>query len=228
MEFNSDKFELLRYRLRGSTVQNLTGYKSNIGSEIEEKALVKDLGVKLSSDTTFSGHIGEKVASVKTKIGWVLRIFRTRECQPMLALWKQLILCDLDYCSQLWNSSKTGDIQALKLLQRSYLHCINGMQGLNYWEQLGELKLYPLECCQERYIAIYIWHILEDHGPNFDMTLVSFQWHPRCGRECLVPRVSGTASSSIQRVCYCSLPIKGPGIFNSLARSVRNITGYNV
>ena len=83
--------ELLSYRLMGSTVQNSAGYKSNIGSEIEEKAHVKDRGVKLSSDATFSGHIGEKVASVKTKIGWVLRTFRTQERQPMLALWKQLI-----------------------------------------------------------------------------------------------------------------------------------------
>ena len=228
MEFNSDKFELLRYRLRGSTVKNSTGYKSNIGTKIEEKAHVKDLGVKLSSDATFSVHNGEKVASVKTKIRWVLRTFRTRERQPMLALWKQLILCDLDYCSQLWNPSKTGDIQALELLQRSYLCCISGMQGLNYWGQLGKLKLYSLEHRWERYIAIYIWHILESHVPNFNMTLVSFHWHPRCGRECLIHRVSGTTSSSIQRVHYCSLPIKGPSSFSSLLRSFRNITGCNL
>ena len=142
----------------------------------------------------------------------------------MLALWKQLILCDLDYCSQLWNPSKTGDIQPLELFQRSYLHCINGMQRLHYWKQLGVLKLYSWE----RYIAIYIWHILGGHVPNFDMTPLSFQWLPRRGRECLVPRVSGTASSSFQRVHYCSLPIKGPSIFSSLPRSVRNITGCNV
>ena len=116
----------------------------------------------------------------------------------MLALRKQVILCDLDYCSQLWNPSKTGDIQALELLQRSYLFCINGMQSLNYWEQLGELKLCSLERRRERYIAVYIWRILEGHVPNSDMTPVSFQWHRRRGRECLVPRVLGTASSSIQ------------------------------
>ena len=102
------------------------------------------------------------------------------------------------------------------------------MQGFNHWEQLGELKLYSLKCCQERYIAIYIWCILEGHVPNFDMTPVSFQWHPRRDRGCLISRVSGTVSSSIQRVHYCSLPIKGPSIFNSLPRSVRNITGCNV
>ena len=176
--------------------------------------------MKLSSDATFSEHIGEKVTSVKTKIGWVLSTFRTRERQPMLALWKQQILFDLDYCSQLWNSSKTGDIHAAELLQRSNLRCINGMQGLNYWEQMGELKLYSLERRRKKYIAIYIWRILEGHVPNFDMTPVPFQWHPRRGRECLIPRVSGAASSSIRRVCYCSLPIKGPSIFNSLPRFV--------
>ena len=102
------------------------------------------------------------------------------------------------------------------------------MQVLNYWEQLWKLKLYSLEHRRERCIAINIWHILEGHVPSFDMTPISFQWHPRRGRECLVPRVSGTASSSIQKVRYCSLPIKGPSIFNSLSQSVRNITDCNM
>ena len=88
--------------------------------------------------------------------------------------------------------------------------------------------------CSGKYIDIYFilkityLLILEGHVSHFDMAPVSFQWHPRCGRECLVPRVSGTASSSIQRVRYCSLPIKGPSICSSLPRSVRNITGCNM
>ena len=228
MEFNSDKFELLRYRLRGSSVQDSLGYNSSTGSEIEEMTQVRDLGVTLSNDATFSEHISERIASVRTKIGWVLRTFRTRERLPMLTLWKQLILCDLDYCSQLWNPSKIGDIQALELLQRAYLRCIDGIQGLNYWEQLKELKLYSLERRRERYIAIYTWRILEGHVPNFDISKISSQWHPRRGRECLVPRVLGSAPSSVQRIRYNSLPIKGPRIFNSLPQSVRNITDCDV
>ena len=228
MEFNSDKFELLRYRLRGSTAQNSSGYKSDTGSEIEEKPNITDLGVMLSNDATFSEHISERVTSVKSKIGWVLRTFRTRGRLPMLTLWKQLILCDLDYCSQLWSPSRTCDMQALELLQRSFVRCISGMQGLNYWEQLRELKLYSLERRRERYIAIYIWRILEGHVPNFDITTIFSQWHPRRGRECLVPRVLGSAPSSVQRVCYDSLPIRGPRIFNSLPQSIRNITNVDV
>ena len=145
----------------------------------------------------------------------------------MLVLWKQLILCDLDYCSRLWNPSKTSDIQALELLQRSYLCCINGMQGLNYWEQLGKLKLYSLER-RRGIVPSKSGTFLRATFPILIRPLVSFQWHRRRGRECLVPRVSVTASSSIQRVRYCSLPVKGPSIFNYLPRSVRNITGCNV
>ena len=228
MEFNSDKFELLRYRLRGSTVQSSLGYRSGVGSEIVEKSNIIDLGVMLSNDATFSEHINEKVTAVKAKIGWVLRTFRNRGCLLMLTLWKQLILCDLDYCSQLWSPSKTGDIQALELLQRSFVRCINGMRGLNYWEQLRKLRLYSLERRRERYIAIYIWRILEGHVPNFDVTTISSQWHPRRGRECLVPRILSSAPSSIQRVRYDSLPIKGSRIFNSLPQYIRNITDVDV
>lgn len=228
MQFNSDKFELLRYKLKGSEVQNSTSYKSNDGSEIEEKVHIRDLGVTLSNDASFSEHITEMTKSVKSKIGWVLRTFKTRERRPMLTLWKQLVLCDLDYCSQLWNPGKTGDVQALELLQRSYLRRIAGMQAYNYWEQLKELKLFSLERRRERYIAIYIWRMLEGQVPNFEKTPVSFQWHQRRGRECHVPRVMASAPSSIQRVRYNSLSIKGPKIFNSLPMSIRNITGCEV
>ena len=76
------------------------------------------------------------------------------------------VLCTHSYIYiYIYKKKKTGDIQALELLQRSYLRCINGMQGLNYWEQLGELKLFSLERCRERYIAIYICTFLRAMFP---------------------------------------------------------------
>ena len=78
----------------------------------------------------------------------------------------------------------------------------------------------------EVYCHLYLVH-LEGHVPNFDMTPVSFQWHPRHGRECLVPRVSGTASSSIQSSLLFSA-YEGFKYLNSLLWSVKNITGCNV
>ena len=228
MEFNSDKFEIIRYKVKSSTVQESTSYSSDMGSTIEEKTHLRDLGVTLSNDATFTKYISEKITSLKATTGWVLRTFRTRERQPMLTLWKQLILCHHDYCSQLWNPGKIGDIQALELVQRSYIRHIRGLQHLTYWEQLKKLGLYSLERRRERYIAIYIWRILEGHVPNFETTPISSQWHPRRGRECRVPRVLSTAPSHIQKIRYSSLMVMGPRIFNSLPQPIRNLTVCNV
>ena len=45
----------------------------------------------------------------------------TREVIPMLTLWKSLVQCKLDYCSQLWSPARKGDIQAIEMVQNSFL-----------------------------------------------------------------------------------------------------------
>ena len=83
--FNSDKFELIRYKTKNSKdTQIETSYLSNNGSTIEEKQHVRDLGVTLSNDATFTQHITERCEMVKSKIAWILRTFQTRHPIPML------------------------------------------------------------------------------------------------------------------------------------------------
>ena len=53
MIFNSDKFECLRYWPKENTKPDFT-YKSPDGTEIEEKEHLRDLGVQIASDLTFS------------------------------------------------------------------------------------------------------------------------------------------------------------------------------
>ena len=183
----------------------------------------------MSNDASFSIYINEKVAAMNSKISWVLRSFKTRDRLPMLTLWKQLILSDHDYCSQLWSPDKVGDIQSLELLQRSYLRKIHGMQSLSYWDQLQQLGLYSLERRRERYIATYVWKILEGIAPNIsDDHGISAQKHPRRGRECRVPKVSTSSPSRIRTIRFSSFAVKGPRIFNSLPKHLRNFTGGTV
>lgn len=111
----------------------------------------------MSNDGTFTRYIQEKVVKIKSKTAWVLRTFKSREQHLMMTLWKQLILSDHDYCSQLWSPDRVGEIQELEMLQRSYLRRVKDLQHLNYWEQLKKLNLYSLERRRERYIAIYVW-----------------------------------------------------------------------
>ena len=226
MNFNSDKFELLRYRSKHSkTVQLNSVYHSDNAQIIEEKQHVRDLGITMSNDATFSTHIQNKCTSIKSKIAWVLRTFKTRDPLPMLTLWKTQIMCHLDYCSQLWSPCKTGNIQSLELLQKAFFTRIRGMQSMSYWDQLIHLKAFSLERRRERYQIIYTWRMLEGQVPNFVCTVIESYINPRRGRLCKVPVVSTSAPCSIQTIRLSSLPFRGPRLFNSLPRSLRNLTG---
>ena len=57
MSFNNNKFELLSYGINSEIKEN-SKYFAPDGSEIENKSLVKDLGVMMSSGS-FSEHINK-------------------------------------------------------------------------------------------------------------------------------------------------------------------------
>ena len=232
MELNGDKFECLRYG-PNKDLQSSTTYLSYTGQAIQEKDHVKDLGVAMGRDGTFSMHITKVVSEAERQCSWVLRTFATRQKLPMLTLWRSLVQSKLDYCSQLWCPLAKGDIQTMEMIQRSFLRKILGMNQLTYWEQLRTLNLYSLERHRERYRIIYILHILEGHMPNVLSTnnqtpKITAKWHPRRGRECMVPAIEQAAPASIQKLQYVSLPIHGQQLFNTLPPEIHNLTNLSV
>ena len=77
MDFNSSKFELLRYG-RNQELKSTTSYTNNNKSEIEEKPIVKDLGVIMSNSGEFKDHIAKVTETVRNLSAWILRSFRSR------------------------------------------------------------------------------------------------------------------------------------------------------
>ena len=142
----------------------------------------------------------------------------------MLTLWKSLVLPIFDYCSQLYNPFKVGEIQQLEMVQRSFIRKINGMHGLTYWEQLQRLKLFSLERRRERYRIIYIWKILERIVPNFTEQNdgIEVLHSDRRGRTCFQPAVQ---RSPYQELRNASLAVQGVKLFNSIPKYLRNLTG---
>ena len=130
---------------------------SSSNTTIEEKAHVCGLGITLSNSADFKQHITAKVSILKNRVIWILRTFRTRDQLPMLTLWKQLALCEHDYCCQIWSPSRAAEVQALEAVQRAFVKNIRGIQDLSYWQQLKELKLNSLERRRKHYIIIYTW-----------------------------------------------------------------------
>ena len=146
----------------------------------------------------------------------------------MLTLWKTQILHHLDYCSQLWSPSKTGDIQSLELLQKYFLTRIRGMYSLCYWDQLSRLQMYSLERRRERYQIIYTWRIIEKQVPNLEITPIQSYKVQRHGRLCRIPVVPSNTRKAVQTIRYSTLSHVGPRLFNSLPKYLRDASGCSV
>ena len=125
-----------------------------------------------------------------------------------------------------------GGIQSIEMVQRQFLRKISGMQNISYWQQLKQLRLYSLERRRERYRIIYVWRILEGQVPNLSTDgqtpKITAKWHPRRGRECIIPTVTKTAPPAVKSLVYASLPVHGQQLFNSLPIDVRNVTQCSV
>ena len=228
MLFNSTKFECMRYGAN-EHIKNTTSYLSDTSKVIERKTSVRDLGVTMTDDATFKLHITEAVKSATEKCGWIHRTFQTRDPEAMLTLWKSLVQWRLDYCSQLWSPASLNLTQELEMVQRAFVKKMNGMSSLSYWEQLQKLGLYSQERRRDRYMAIYIWRILELQVPDFtqqnQITENCSPINSRNGRLCRIPHVKSTATCKVKTLLHASLAINGCQIFNSLPKYIRNLTG---
>ena len=107
MEFNSSKFELLRYG-KDEVLKLCTHYLNNNGFIIDRKSQVTDLGVTVSDTLEFKDHCNLVVKKGRSMSSWVLRTFRNRSQKCMLPLYKTLVLKRMEYCSQLWSSSSSS------------------------------------------------------------------------------------------------------------------------
>ena len=101
MTLNGDKFEHLQ--VGKNLKQENYSYKDPSGNTITEKKYIKDLGVYLTDNLSWSKQIDEVVAKARAMSGWALRTFSARDKNTMLTLWNSQIRPVLDYCSPLWS-----------------------------------------------------------------------------------------------------------------------------
>jgi ribonuclease P/MRP protein subunit RPP40 len=221
MVFNGDKFEALRY-WPGRTAKPATSYLDPDGNPIEEKSHLRDLGVQLGDDCTFSAHVENTVAAGNKLAGWALRSFQRRSKHIMLTIWKTMVQPKLDYCSVLWSPPDQASIARLESVARHFTCQIAGMEELDYWDRLSSLKLYSQERRRERYAIIFIWKIAQQLVKGYTIDFVN---NPRRGRLAAVQLLDATAPPAVRRARECSLKIKGSKVFNLIPRLLRDMNG---
>ena len=228
MSLHEDKFELLLHKhcprnsLQDHPFAILTQtYQVSHGNMLYPTDAVKDLGVLISADLSWSSHVTMIADRARKVASWVLSAFRTRNKITMLTLYKSLVRSHLEYCCPLWNSTKQADIAELEGVQRTFTSKIHGVQHLNYWQRLKALKLMSLQRRRERYTIIHMWKILHKKCPN-DVH-VQFTETLRHGQKAVVPSLSTSSSQRNQTLFDSSFAVMGPRLWNIIPTNLHLI-----
>ena len=228
MLLHESKFELLCYLSgRHSLLKELPfsfefySYTTPAGFPLESKPTVKDLGVYLSADYSWTPHISNIVKSARQMASWVLGVFRDRSKGTMLHLYKSMVRCRCEYCSPVWNPSAISDIQLLEDVQRYFTSKISGCEDLDYHSRLHHLKLQSLQRRRERYCIIHIWKILHNIAPN-DLKL-QFTEPSRNGIKVKIPALNKQALQSAKTLYDNSFAVNAAKLWNLLPKTINEL-----
>ena len=226
MQLNETKFEVLNYTLNQSNWLRTLPFQSenyiyhtSDGTPLEPSSTVKDLGVLVSSDRSWSPHIFKTVNSARTMAAWILSVFSDRSPTLMVTLYKSMVRCRLEYCCPLWNPSKIGQIESIERIQREFTRRISGCKDLNYWERLKKLKLMSLQRRRERYMIIQVWKIINGQAPN--CTEMEFKENERLGTRAIVPSIPRAAQCSVRTDYEHSFGVKAAQLWNILPKTIK-------
>merc|ERR1712082_366338 len=190
---------------------------------------IKDLGMYISSDLTWTRQINEEASKAISMAGWALRTFQTRKELPMITIWNSLVRPCLDYCSPVWSPrpSNFHKIDLLEQIQRSFTRQIDGMEGLDYAQHLERLHMYSIQRRYERFKLIYIYKIKENLVPNVSSKYgLYFKKDGRYGCLCKIP--SFLPRGRARKARDSSFAWTACNLWNSLPRCVRDIAGEDL
>ena len=226
MSLHEKKFEYLSHSAKKhKLIQELPyineyyTYTTPAGIEICPQSLVKDLGINISSDLSWTPHINIITDTAKRMASWCLSVFRCRGKEVMLTLFKTYVRSRLEFSCPLWNPHKITDIQTLESVQRNFTSKIDGLSEFNYWERLKLLKLHSLQRRRERYIIIHMFKIRMNLTSN-DLN-IQFATSPRRGILAILPQFPKQAAARNITLFESSFAVNGPLLWNILPPDVR-------
>ncbi len=227
MLLHEDKIEVMNYCLNTSLLlrnlpftAELRQYTTSDGKIIDPVEVIRDLGVYLSNDCSWTTHVNMIAVEARRKASWVLGTFQDRSPLTMITLFKSLVRSKLEYCCPVWDPSKIGDIQTLENVQRQFTRRIAGCKDLDYWGRLKKLGIISLQRRRERYSIIQVWKIL--HNETQNSTSLTFYTSERLGMKASVPAFNHSAQKSCSSAYDNSFGVKAIRLWNILPKSVNS------
>ena len=98
MKLHEDKFELMIHKSNKNNmlyelpfVSECMMYTISNGDKLQPLHNLRDLGVTVSSDLSWSIHISTIASKARSVASWVFSVFKTRNITTMMTLYKSLV-----------------------------------------------------------------------------------------------------------------------------------------
>ena len=140
-----------------------------------------------------------------------MRSFHTRRVDILKQLWKTLIQCHIDYCSQLYMPGQAQGMLALEKLFYDFTLKIPEVREESYWKKLQISKMLSQETRLEQYKIIYVWKILEGLVPNCGVNQAKL--NSRLGQKCIIPSLKPKGRQANQTLREQSFQINRARLF---------------
>ena len=143
LRFNPDKCEVLRITHKRDF--SLPTYL--LGTSLKSVKHVKDLGIMVSSDLSWSEQVNVNVNEANKLLGLVHRTVGSSNPSAFSMLYKSLMRPVLEYAAPEWNPYLVQDVLALERVQRRASRLALGQKRaeMDYEDRLGMLKWPTLE-----------------------------------------------------------------------------------
>ena len=142
MSLHDKKFELLCHSLhKPNQIAELPFHQqyfectTQSGVVIHPQPIVRDLGVNIAADLSWTPHINSIADSARKMSAWSLSVFSDRSEESMMTIYKSMIRSRAEYCSPLWNPRKITDIQTIEQIQRSFTAKVKECSDLKYHDR---------------------------------------------------------------------------------------------
>ena len=170
LHFNSSKCLAISFSKKQESAEQV--YKL-CNSEVVHKDNLRDLGVILSRDLSWSAHYNAITSKAYKTLGLIRRCFNRNI--PYFAkknLYISLVLSQITYCSVIWRPHLIKDIKLLESVQRRATKFILNDFTSDYKSRLIKLNLLPLMMFYE--LCDIIFYIKSVKSPNTNFNINDF------------------------------------------------------
>jgi hypothetical protein len=197
--------------------------KDNVSVVFEHVDSMKDLGVTIDSNLSYSIHIYKKIKTAFKMLAIINRNFSDLDKCSFLLLYKCFVRSHIEYCSSVWNPYKVGIIDDLEKVQKRATKMIKECKKMSYTERLMFLQLPTLKLRRARGDMIQVFKILTGlYDDNIAPTLIRNTDGRTRGNSFKLSHIR--SHYDFKKYSFCSRVV---GLWNALPDSVVTCTSVN-